>query len=61
MLVKSGGAAAVLGIDYRKLYRLLEGGRIRRPAKDTAGDYVWTQRDLVRAKEALARRARRRQ
>ncbi len=50
---KTPAAARELGITCLRLYYLLRIGRISAPAKDTSGDYFWTNADLARARKAL--------
>ena len=51
---KSPVAARELGISYWRLIGLLRSGRLAPPAKDTSGDFLWSDTDMARAREALA-------
>jgi hypothetical protein len=50
---KTPVAARELGTTYHRLIGLLRFGKIDPPARDTSGDYVWTDADLERARQAL--------
>lgn len=50
---KSPAAAKELGISYYQLIGLLRSDRLAPPEKDSSGDYVWTDGDLERARQAL--------
>ncbi len=55
---KTPAAARELGITYHRLIGLIRFDKIEPPARDSSGDYVWTDDDLERARAALnARRA----
>ena len=58
---KTPVAARELGVGYFQLYDLLRFGKIDPPARDSSGDFIWTDADLERARNALAsvRRAKR--
>jgi DNA-binding transcriptional MerR regulator len=58
MFFKSREVAKRLGITYRVLFEMLRRGRLDPPAKDSSGDYVWTEADVERAQAALASRRR---
>jgi hypothetical protein len=51
---KTPVAARELGISYSQLIGLLRYGKISPPGRDTSGDYIWTDKDLTRARAALA-------
>jgi hypothetical protein len=51
---KTTVAAQELGIPYYRLIGLLRYGKMAAPARDTSGDYLWTDVDLERARQALA-------
>lgn len=51
---KTPVAARELGISYSQLIGLLRYCKIDPPGRDTSGDYVWTDGDLERARQALA-------
>jgi hypothetical protein len=46
-------AALELGVTYHRLIGLLRFKKIEPPARDSSGDYVWTDGDLARARQAL--------
>jgi hypothetical protein len=50
---KTPAAARELGTTYHRLIGLLRFGKITPPGRDSSGDYVWSQRDLERARRAL--------
>jgi DNA-binding transcriptional MerR regulator len=54
--LKSSAAAARLGVPYYTLHNLIRSGKVPPPQRDTSGDFVWTERDLARARRALSRR-----
>jgi DNA-binding transcriptional MerR regulator len=54
--LKSTAAAEALGVPYYSLHYLVRSGKVPPPARDTSGDFVWTERDLQRARRALERR-----
>jgi hypothetical protein len=44
------------GVTYYKLISALRSGKISPPpAKDCSGDFAWTEADVERARQALAR------
>jgi hypothetical protein len=51
--VKTPVAARRLNVSYSHLMSLLRHGKIRPPEKDSSGDYLWSERDLAVAREAL--------
>jgi hypothetical protein len=51
---KSPTAARELGVSYHQLAGLLRSRKIPPPQKDSSGDYIWTDEDLDRARQALA-------
>jgi hypothetical protein len=51
---KTPRAARELGITYSHLMSLLRYGRLAPPERDDSGDYLWTDADLERARQALA-------
>ncbi len=53
--LKTTAAARLLGVPYWRLFALVRDGLVT-PPKDSSGDYVWTDSDIERAREALARR-----
>ncbi len=59
MYLKTAAAADQLGISYYQLFGLLRFRKIKPPARDSSGDYVWTPGDVKRARHALDRRQRR--
>ncbi len=52
--VKTRDALADLGCAESHLQSLIRRGRIPRPAKDTAGNFDWSEADIAAAREALA-------
>ena len=52
---KTTAAARHLGVPYHRLVNLIRYGKIAAPAKDSSGDYLWSEEDLVAARAALAR------
>ncbi len=54
---KTSAAARELSVPYWTLIGLLRYGKIDPPGKDTSGDYVWTEADMSRARQAIAKRA----
>jgi hypothetical protein len=51
--LKSPVAAQRLGVSYHRLVSLLRYRKIDLPAKDSSGDFVWSEKDLQAAREAL--------
>jgi hypothetical protein len=51
---KTPEAARQLGTSYTRLVGLLRYGKIPQPAKDSSGDFLWTEADLDRAREVMA-------
>jgi DNA-binding transcriptional MerR regulator len=47
----------ILGIPDYKIYYLLRHGRISEPSKDSSGDFVFTESDILRIKEAMQQSA----
>ena len=52
---KTPAAARLLNVPYWRLINLLRTDKIAAPAKDSSGDYVWSEADLAAAREALQR------
>jgi hypothetical protein len=52
--LKSGAAAELLGIPYYTLIELMRAKRLAPPAKDSSGQFVWTEADIERARQAVA-------
>jgi hypothetical protein len=50
--------AELLGVGYYRLISLMRSKHLAPPAKDTSGDYVWTDSDIERARRALDREGR---
>ena len=50
---KTPVAARELGETYHRLMGLIRFNKIKPPERDSSGDYVWTDEDLARAREAL--------
>jgi hypothetical protein len=57
----SMAAALELGVSYWALMNLLRGRKVTPPARDEAGDYLWTDEDLAAARVALATDLRRKE
>jgi DNA-binding transcriptional MerR regulator len=55
---KTKAVADLLGITYHRLFELIRSNKITPPQKDSSGDYVWTEQDIERARQALAARRR---
>ena len=53
---KTPVAAERAGTNYHHLMSLIRCKRIRTPAKDSSGDYVWTQQDIEAAREVIEQR-----
>ncbi len=51
--VKTPFAARRLRVTYHRIVGLIRFGKIQPPEKDSSGDYVWTEKDLRAAAEAL--------
>jgi hypothetical protein len=51
--LKTPAAADQLDITYHRLIGLVRFRKIEPPARDSSGDYVWTEADLERARRAL--------
>jgi hypothetical protein len=54
--MKTGAAARCLGCKPWQLAWLLRTGNIPAPDRDTRDQYVWSEQDLERARDALAGR-----
>jgi hypothetical protein len=52
--LKSRALADQLGITYYRLMELMRSGKLKAPQKDSSGDFVWSEDDVQRAREALA-------
>jgi hypothetical protein len=52
-------AARELGITYSHLIRLLRNDRLAPPGRDSSGDYLWSDNDLERVRQVLAKGRRR--
>lgn len=50
---KTRQAAAELAISYCRLMSLIRCDKVAPPAKDSSGDYLWTEADIAAAREAL--------
>ena len=50
---KTPAAADFLGVTYHRLIGLVRFRKIVPPARDSSGDYCWTDADLERARSAL--------
>jgi hypothetical protein len=51
---KTPVAARELGISYHQLIGLIRFDKIVPPARDSSGDYLWSDADLDHARAALA-------
>jgi hypothetical protein len=51
---KTPTAAKELGTTYHRLISLLRSEKLSPPAKDSSGDYVWSDADLEAARKALS-------
>jgi hypothetical protein len=51
---KTPVAARELGVSYHQLIGLIRYDKIAAPERDSSGDFIWTEADLARAREALA-------
>jgi hypothetical protein len=56
---KTSAVARLLGIPYTRLFALIRYGHLAPPPKDESGDYIWSDADVNRAREALAASLRR--
>lgn len=50
---KSPEAALAANTSYTRLMSLIRYGKLAAPAKDSSGDYVWTDADIERVKQAI--------
>jgi hypothetical protein len=50
---KTAVAVRELGTTYHRLMGLIRFGKIEPPQRDSSGDYLWSDADLSRAREAL--------
>jgi hypothetical protein len=55
---KTPVAARELGVPYWCLIGLLRYGKIDPPARDSSGDYLWSDDDLARARQVIEERRR---
>jgi hypothetical protein len=46
-------AAREIGISQGHLHYLIRATKVSPPGRDTSGDYLWTDADIERAREAL--------
>jgi hypothetical protein len=53
MYLKTPVAARELGVTYHRLIGLLRFDKIDPPARDSSGDYIWSDADLERARRAM--------
>ncbi len=51
--IKTPEAARRMGVPYSHVVSLLRGGKMPLPAKDSSGDFCWTEADLANARAAL--------
>lgn len=54
--LKTPAAAQAIPTTYLGLINLIRYGKIPRPPKDSSGDYVWSDEDLERARQAIKAR-----
>jgi hypothetical protein len=52
--MKSGGMLRVTGCTESLLMSWLRRGRLRRPPKDTAGNFEWDEEHIAEVRQALA-------
>jgi hypothetical protein len=55
LFLKTPAAADKLGVSYHRLIGLLRFRKIEPPARDSSGDFVWSDADLERVRKALAK------
>jgi len=58
---KTRSAAAAIGATVAQIMAAIYAGKLTPPAKDESGDYVWSDEDLERARQALATDRRRKE
>jgi hypothetical protein len=51
---KTPVASQELGVTYHQLMGLIRFNKIKPPARDSSGDYAWSDEDLANARKALA-------
>ncbi len=51
---KTPAAARELGTTYHRLINLIRFDKITSPERDSSGDFLWSDADLDRARQALA-------
>ena len=51
---KTPQVARELGCSYSQLFNLIRTCKFLPPLKDSSGDYVWSERDVSAARQALA-------
>jgi hypothetical protein len=59
--LKTRQAAKFLGVSYWRLVAQIRGDKLDPPVKDASGDFVWSDADLARARQALATDRRRKE
>jgi hypothetical protein len=52
---KTPMAARELNISYTALINLMRYGKVEPPGRDSSGHFVWTDGDLERVRQALAK------
>jgi hypothetical protein len=52
-LLKTAAVSRELGTTYHRLFGLIRYGKLPPPARDSSGDYVWTRREVERARRML--------
>jgi hypothetical protein len=60
-VVLTQDAARIVGVHVTRIWSLLRSGKLQSPAKNSAGDYVWGDEDIVRLRAALKAPRRRKQ
>jgi hypothetical protein len=43
----------LLGVPYWKLFNLIQSNKIPEPKRDDVGDFLWSEADIRRARQAL--------
>jgi hypothetical protein len=51
--LKTPALARELGVPYWRLINLLRFDKIVPPARDSSGDFLWSDADIMRARQAL--------
>jgi hypothetical protein len=53
LIVRTSAVAALLGRQSKRLYQLIEYGKIPCPPRDTSGAYYWRSEDIEAARAYL--------